>query len=88
VTKQVAWRLALTVMIASVLVMQYQQVRILERIAFSMADVPAKALTTSWKHNGEVVTVTTTKNIGESDAALLVRHTQEVATKLEEYPIN
>lgn len=85
-TKQTVWRIFLTVLIAGVFLVQYQQVRLLERIAVAMANVPDNALVTSWKSGGEVVTVETKGMVGESDAALLVRHTQKVAEKLEHFP--
>lgn len=83
-------------MVLALFFVQYQQVRLLERIVVAMAgDVPSKSLTTSWKspeavtpaNPDGVVTVTTKKAVGESDAALLVRHTAEVAAKLEDFPL-
>ena len=87
-TKQTAWRVFLTVLIAGIFAVQYQQVSLLERIAVTMADVANDTLNTSWKSGGNVVKVTTKRNIGESDAALLVRHTAEVSAKLETHPID
>jgi len=88
VTKLQVWRVALAVMVLGLFVVQYQQVRLLERIAEAMADVSSNALTTAWKSGGETVKVVTKRAVGESDAALLVRHTAEVAAKLEEFPIS
>lgn len=87
-TKQTVWRIFLTVLIAGGFLVQYQQVRLLERIAEAMADVSANKLQTSWKSGGSTVTVETKRNVGESDAALLVRHTQEVSAKLQTHPID
>lgn len=87
-TKQTAWKIALCVMVAGVFVIQYHQVRLLERIAEAMADVSDDTLNTSWKSGGEVVKVTTKRNVGESDGALLVRHTSAVQAKLKTHPID
>jgi hypothetical protein len=86
VNAQVAWRVAVVVLLFGVMAVQYQQYRVLERVAEHMADVPDNALVTSWKSGGEVIVVTTKGNVGESDAALLVRHTKAVAAKLEDFP--
>lgn len=91
------WRIALVVMILGLFIVQYQQVRLLERIAEAMAgDVSSNALTTQWKSSAAVtpenpsglVKVVTKRAVGETDAALLVRHTAEVSAELEEYPIS
>lgn len=90
-TKTTVWRLALAVAVLGLFTLQLQQVGLLARIVEVMADVPKNSLVTEWKsasHPDGKVRVVTTKNIGESDAALLVRHTNEVAAQLELYPIS
>jgi hypothetical protein len=87
VSKQRVWRIALTMMIVGIFAVQYKQVSLLERIASVMAPVLANnPLVTSWQSGGVTRTVTTEPNVGESDAALLVRHTEAVKKKLEEFP--
>ena len=84
-----AWFAALVILLLGILVVQFQQFRTLQEVAQSMAfDVPASSLSTSWKSGGVVVTVLTARDIGESDAALLVRHTKAVSAKLETHPID
>jgi hypothetical protein len=88
VSAQTAWRALVLVLIVGLCTLQYRQYRALERMADSMADVPANSLVTQWKSGGEVVKVVTERDIGETDGALLVRHTLAVQKKLVDFPID
>lgn len=84
-----AWRVLMTVIVLGVLIVQYQQYLVLREVARAMTiEISSASLTTSWKSGGQVVTVTTQKEIGESDSALLVRHTAAVQAKLQTHPID
>lgn len=76
------------VAVLGILTVQYEQFLALREVARAMAEVPANALVTSWKSGGVTVSVTTTRGVGESDDALLVRHTKEVQAKLKTHPID
>lgn len=66
-TKQTVWRVFLTVLIAGIFLVQYQQVRLLERIANQMAVTTTQTaasegvLVHSFKSNGVVYYVVTTR---------------------------
>ena len=85
---QNAWRATILVLVLGVMAVQYRQFRVLERMAETMTDVEKNTLTTSWKSGGHTHTVTTKRNLGESDSALLVRHTNEVIDALADFPID
>lgn len=84
-----AWRVLITVLVVGIVAIQFSQYRVLERIAETMSiTVAGNSLTTSWKSGGIVRTVTTTRNLGETDKELLIRHAGVVAEELQLHPID
>lgn len=88
---RIAWSSALAVLVACVLVVQYQQYRVMERMATHMVE-PAQEpnqLVHTWLSGGSVHTVTTTR--GEFDASETKeqwkrRHLDAIQTGWQQFP--
>ncbi len=85
-----AWLIVLGALIAGVLFVQVQQFHVLERMASVMgtSSIVQTGLNTTWKSGGQTISVHTDPEPGESDSALLVRHTAAVKAELLIHPID
>lgn len=93
-TKQTAWRIFLTLMIVGVFFVQYQQVRLLERIANAMVVTQTKTVAStgvlvhSFKSGGIAYYVVTTRNENEANETKIHwerRHLDEIAAAWGEH---
>jgi hypothetical protein len=78
----------LAVLVACVLLVQYQQFRVMERMASHMVDPiqDANQLVHSWISGGQKHTVTTTREEGESKSHWQRRHLDEIEAGWQQFP--
>jgi len=83
-----AWSVSLTILVACVLLVQYEQYRVLEGMAVAMVDPSQEPneLVTTWISGGQHKSHTTTRQEGETKEHWERRHLDEVAAKWQQFP--